>query len=306
MKLIVRQLSGLGNQLFQYAAGLYYSGLLNAELSIVTDPSQNAISHGHPRPFLLSHFAVTAKWREMTAAERVMFFLESRGLNPASRRALKRHVLLRWQHIQLLTEDVEQRFRFQTKLPVDVGAHTVYLFGYWQVHNIAEKISERLRHEFALRDQPTGQTLEVLRSIRNTENSVSLHIRRGDYTLASEGNVALPFKYYSNAMHYMKQRLTNPTFFVFSDDIKFAKENIDKNSPAVFVEHNDSLSAHEDLRLMSNCKHHIIANSTFSWWGAWLGTSKSKIVLAPRKWLVANCPTENDLIPSTWRLLDGT
>jgi hypothetical protein len=129
-------------------------------------------------------------------------------------------------------------------------------------------------------------------------------VRRGDYTLQVEGNVALPINYYARAIAQFKDILGNPTFFVFSDDIEFAKENLGKDISAVFVDHNDPLSAHEDLRLMSSCRHHIIANSTFSWWGAWLNGSDDKIVLAPRHWRVANCPAKNDLMPRSWRLLD--
>jgi Glycosyl transferase family 11 len=304
MKMIVRQLSGLGNQMFQYAAGLFYAAQCNAQICLITDPPQVSHSHGHPRPFLLSHFAITAQHRELNRADRLLFLTENRRLKPTVGPFLQRHILQNGLHIQIITESLEQRFRFQAELPINHRMQTIYLLGYWQVHNIAEKISADLRREFTFRDSPIGKNLESLRAIRNTENSVSLHIRRGDYTLQAEGNVALAIDYYARAIAHFQASLRNPTFFIFSDDINFAKENVSKDISAVFIDHNDPFFAHEDLRLMSSCRHHIIANSTFSWWGAWLNPSADKIVLAPRNWLVANCPVKNDLFPPSWRLMD--
>ncbi len=304
MKVIVRQLSGLGNQMFQYAAGLFYAAQCNAEMCLITDPPQVSHSHGHPRPFLLSHFAITAQHRELNKVDKLLLIMEHRRLKPVVGPFLQKHILQNGLRVQIIAESLQQRFRFQAKLPIDDKMRTIYLLGYWQVHNIADQISADLRKEFSFRDLPTGRNLELLRTIRRTENSVSIHIRRGDYTLPVEGNVALSIDYYARAIAQLKASLGSPTFFVFSDDINFAKENISKNISAVFIDHNDPLFAHEDLRLMSSCRHHIIANSTFSWWGAWLNPSVDKIVLTPRNWLVANCPADNDLIPPNWRRLD--
>jgi glycosyl transferase family 11 len=299
MKMIVRQLSGLGNQMFQYAAGLFYAAQCNAELSLITDPPHKSSSHGYPRPYLLPHFNITAPHRELNRIDKLLLLTENRRLKPTAGPFLQRRL-----HVQIVAESLEQRFRFQKELPINSYTHTIYLLGYWQVHNIAENISVDLRREFTFRDIPTGKNLEVLRTIRSTQNPVSIHIRRGDYTLQQEGNVALPIDYYVQAIANLRASVSNPTFFVFSDDVMFAKQHLAKHVSGVFIDHNDAFSAHEDLRLMSSCKHHIIANSTFSWWGAWLNSSADKIVLAPRDWLVANCPAKNDLFPRSWRLLN--
>jgi hypothetical protein len=304
MKMIVRQLSGLGNQMFQYAAGLYYAAKCNAHLSLIVDPPHKSHSYGDPRPYLLPHFSITAKHRKLNDVDRILLFTENRRVTPTLALFLRKYILQAGLRVQIVTETLEQRFRFQSELPVSRNMRTIYLLGYWQVHNIAEQISVQLRREFTFRNLPTGKNLELIRVIQNAENSVSIHIRRGDYTLAAEGNVALPIDYYSEAIANLRTSLRNPTFFVFSDDINFAKQHLSKNIPSVFIDHNDAFSAHEDMRLMSSCRHHIIANSTFSWWGAWLNPSVDKIVLAPRNWLVANCPAKNDLIPRTWRVLD--
>lgn len=284
--------------MFQYAAGMYYAKLYGARMSVAIDPPANANSHGHPRPFLLSQFAIDAPCHELTSFERFLILAEHRGIKQAT------GVVLRYGlHVQVATESVAQRFHFQPALPVHPGTRTLYLFGYWQVHDIAARIERELRVQFSFRDPPAGENAAVLRRIESADEPVSLHIRRGDYTLAVEGNVALQMDYYDRAIAEIRAAVRNPIFFVFSDDIGFAKNSLPADTPAVFVDHNDAFSAHEDLRLMSACKHHIIANSTFSWWGAWLNASTDKIVVAPRKWMVGNHSRYDDLFPTTWRLL---
>lgn len=299
MKLIVRQLSGLGNQMFQYAAGLFYAAQHNAKVHLVIDSPRHAHSHGHPRPFLLPHFSITAQHREVNAIDRLLLLTDHRCIRPVAG-----HLAQTLLSVRVVRETVAQRFQFQPTLAVNGRVRTAYLLGYWQVHNIADGISAELRREFAFRAAPTGINLDMLRLIRNSENPVSVHIRRGDYTLEAEGNVALSMDYYVRAMAHLKASLGNPTFFIFSDDIRFAREHLRNESYVVFIDHNDSLSAHEDLRLMASCRHHIIANSTFSWWGAWLNPNADKMVLAPRHWRVANCPDKHDLISPTWTLFE--
>lgn len=126
-----------------------------------------------------------------------------------------------------------------------------------------------------------------------------MHIRRGDYVsnsavLAHHG--LLTPAYYDEAVNVMSSKLETPTLFIFSDDIGWVKENLFDDLDVVFV---DSGSAELDLHLMSLCKHNIIANSTFSWWGAYLNTNMNKIVVAPKNWFSANINTD-DLIPAEW------
>jgi len=109
--------------------------------------------------------------------------------------------------------------------------------------------------------------------------------------------------YYNKGIEHIAQQIVDPTFFVFSDDILWAKNSIKINYPVTFVEHNTDETAHEDLRLMNHCKHHIIANSSFSWWGAWLCQNPEKIVVAPRKWFNTGSYDTKDLIPKSWKIL---
>lgn len=297
MQIIARQISGLGNQMFQYAAGRYYARRYNAQMRMVLDPEKNAISHGYPRPFLLSHFAITAPVREVSAFDRFVF-THQQWLKPVSA-AVKRSL-----GIQIFTEKIEQRYTFMPDLPLQKNVRILYLVGYWQAHRLADEIADELRAEFSFREPAQGKNLEILNKIRQCKNPISLHVRRGDYTLAAEGNIALPMDYYSRAIATCKERLGDPVFFVFSDDIAFTKEHLPRDIEAVFVDHNDDASSHEDLRLMSSCHHHIIANSTFSWWGAWLNPRTEKLVYAPKHWHLKPVSYYPDLLPPDWILAD--
>lgn len=131
-------------------------------------------------------------------------------------------------------------------------------------------------------------------------NSISIHIRRGDYASSERLQVIYglcPLNYYYTAINSISKAVKNPHFFVFSDDIGWAKQNLKITHPVKFIIGNKALV---DLCLMSQCKHHIIANSSFSWWGAWLSTNKNKIVYAPKQWFKKTKLIPHDLIPESW------
>lgn len=298
MQMIVRQISGLGNQMFQYAAGRYYAKRYGAQMRMAVDPPRNAMSHGYPRPFLLSNFAITAPAEEISSTDRLVL-MPRRWMKPVSI-ALKRSL-----GIQVITEKIEQRYTFMQDLPLQKDVQAIYLVGYWQAHRLVDEIADELRMEFSFKEPAQGRNLEILNQIRRSKNPVSLHVRRGDYTLAAEGNIALPIDYYSHAISVFREQLDDPTFFIFSDDISFTKEHLPRGLRAVFVDHNDASSSHEDLRLMASCHHHVIANSTFSWWGAWLNSRADKMVFAPRYWHLKPDSYYPDLLPSNWMLADS-
>ncbi len=304
MRIVVRQLSGLGNQLFQYAAGRYYASRYAASLRIAMDAPSNAHSHGFPRPFLLSAFAITAPFGPYTTFDRLI-------LNGRPALCPIIDPLRRTLRIQSFAEVFDQRHAFLPDLPLTPNLRTLYLSGYWQSWQPAAAVQDQLRTELQLRQPATGRNLETLNRIAATPTPVSLHIRRGDYTLAAEGNIALPLDFYTAAIALLRERLPDAHFFIFSDDIPFARANLPRTLPATFVDHNDSFTAHEDLRLMSACRHHILANSSFSWWGAWLGAhltapdhrQSQRLVIAPRHWTGGPDATFPGLFPPDWTLL---
>lgn len=297
VKIVIRGFCGLGNQLFQYAAGKYYAKRYGASMRILVDPARNAQCYGYPRPFLLSHFMIPAPMGERSFLDRV-FITNNARLRAASSQ------LRMASRTQLFIEPYADRYRFFRDIPLERNVETLYLVGYWQNHLLVEENADELRADLTLKDPPRGKTLEILERIRQSRNPVSLHIRRGDSMIPREGRVVLPMKYYSDVISIIKERLVDPGFFVFSDDMAFVKETLPHDRKMVFVEHNDDFSAQEDLRLMSSCHHHIIANSTFSWWGAWLNPRPDKIVIAPKHWFNTEDTYYPELLPPTWILAD--
>jgi Glycosyl transferase family 11 len=280
VKVVLREWGGLGNQLFQYAALRYYAKRYGADMHIAADPDWNAQCNGYPRPCLLSHFLVSAPLAERSMSDRIL--MSDRAWLKAAARPWKRTHM-----VQVFTEQVEQRYCFLRDLPLEPGVRTLYLRGYFQTSEMVEAVADELRVDLTLKEPAKGKNLELLRQIRRSRNPVSLHVRRGDSTLPWEGKVVLPMEYYAHAISTMRERFVDPDFFVFSDDMSFVKESLPRGARMVFVEHNDDFASHEDLRLMSACHHHIIANSTFSWWGAWLNSRAEKVVIAPRHWFLA-------------------
>lgn len=174
----------------------------------------------------------------------------------------------------------------------------VYLSGYWQSYKYFEDIRSILLEELELVDEVNDSNKKYLNLIRQT-NSISLHIRRGDYLLLQDtfGDICTD-EYYENAIQYIKEHVNNPVFFVFSNDPKWCKDRFGGEENFYVVDINDDEHGYWDLNLMKNCKHNIIANSSFSWWGAWLNDYKNRITIAPTKW-INNLETP-DIIPSEW------
>lgn len=297
MEIVVRQISGLGNQLFQYAAGLYYAKKYGGILRVATEPAERALSYGHPRPFLLKKLQITAPCSELTSLDRLAL-TRSKPLIPIS------FISNKIRSIQVVREPWAERYEFHPDLGIGRGNQTVFLVGYWQVHTIPDAIETDIRQEFSFVDPPAGKNRDAAARIQDAKTAVSLHIRRGDYTHPSEGNIALPISYYFKSVRAVQNSLDAPTFFVFSDDIAYAREHLPKDVDLVFVDHNDAATAQEDLRLMSLCEHHIIANSTLSWWGAWLNPNPEKMVIAPKYWRVGGCTETRDLFPCGWTQIE--
>ncbi|MHB8533843.1 MAG: alpha-1,2-fucosyltransferase [Sulfuricaulis sp.] len=180
----------------------------------------------------------------------------------------------------------------------------VYLDGYWQSEKYFSAIAHNIRREFTVASPQSGRNLE-LAAIMQDCVSVSVHIRRGDYISNPQTNRfhgVCDLDYYFRCISMAAEMTQYPHFFVFSDDLKWAQTNLKLTYPVTFIDNNGTVNAHEDLRLMSQCQHHIIANSSFSWWGAWLNARTDKIVFAPKCWLAAEGHQKktNSIIPDTW------
>ena len=180
----------------------------------------------------------------------------------------------------------------------------IYLDGFWQSEKYFSDIEGILRQEFALKNTQTALFHQIAEKIEGTR-SVSLHVRRGDMANHPETNRlhgTCSLDYYDRAIEYMIERIYQPHFFIFSDDPEWVKDNLNLNCLSTIVSYGDLLQDYEELHLMSRCQNHIIANSSFSWWGAWLNPKIDKLVVAPNNWFGAFVSDHDtkDLIPETW------
>lgn len=178
----------------------------------------------------------------------------------------------------------------------------ICLEGYWQNENYFIDISTLVRKNFQFVPLQNDKNIQLEKIITNCE-SVSVHFRRGDYITnkhAENFHGICSMEYYMNAIELIEAEVKNPIYFIFSDEIGWVKQNFSTNRKTVFIEGNKDNISFEDLRLMSRCKHNIIANSSFSWWGAWLNVNKEKIVIAPNRWFESEEHKLNDIVPESW------
>jgi Glycosyl transferase family 11 len=297
MQVVVKQSSGLGNQLFQYAAGRCLAKRYGATLRIAHQLPHLLHSLGHPRSVLLQHFAIAAPVRESSYLDRLVVTDQPRLQQVArlGRRLAK---------IQVVRQSPE-RCQLHQEIRIRPDVRTVYLHGFWQDYSLVREVESELRRELSLIEPLRGRNLEVAKRIAAARNPVSLHLRRGDYAPFFGSHMMLPMAYYEHAISHILNQERQSTFFVFSDDVAFARDWLRGDPRFVVVDHNDEAAAHEDLRLMSLCRHHIIANSTFSWWGAWLNPCCDKQVIAPARWLGFDTAKTPIACPE-WTLLDAS
>lgn len=244
-----------------------------------------------PRRFALDRFAISG----IKAARYEVALVNDRGtsrLRTAAVSAVQR--LLRYSVFR------ERFFHFDPE--VLCLPNKVYLEGYWQSERYFAEHTEDIRREFTMKQPCLGRNRELADAIASV-NAVSLHVRRGDYVTDAKTNAAhgvCAVDYYCKAADMIARAVENPVFFLFSDEPEWVAANLDLRYPVVHIGHNGD-APHEDLRLMSQCRHHIIANSSFSWWGAWLSANPDKIVIAPKRWFNDPAINTDDLTPAGWQ-----
>lgn len=295
--IIVRLGGGLGNQLFQYALGRHLSIIHQRELRIDTSGYTSTI--GDPqkgiRTFALSHFTIEAK---PASLNELALFRHKRTIVDKVINKLGRFGA--YYKKAYIIEPENLHFKFDEDLLSASLKDPVYIEGYWQSEKYFIDIEDVIRGEFSFVDQQDQKNSEMLEKI-NSVNSVALHIRHGDNaTAVAQNHGVLPLSYYKEAIRKIAESVTDPHFFIFSDDPVWAQNNLKLEFPAEFVTHNGDEKNYEDLRLMSSCKHHIVGNSTFSWWGAWLGKKSNQIVIAPRHYHIGHDVSKLDFYPDRW------
>lgn len=190
----------------------------------------------------------------------------------------------------------EQSSLFEKEVMKPAG-NLRFIWGGWHSEKYFADVSDEVRTAFTFDEKKLEvESLKILESIKSS-NSVSLHIRRGDYVKHSAFDGICTMDYYEEAMKYVEVKVSKPQYFIFSDDTQWAKEHFDKPNMKV-VEGHSGDEAWKDLYLMSQCKHNINANSTFSWWAAWLNPNHEKMVMVPSRFNNLNKPHE--IYPDSW------
>ena len=287
--IIVKIIGGLGNQLFQYALGRAAAYRKNTLLKMDINSFKTYTLHKYALSNfnIIESFATEEEIRNMTNTNGIKYW-------PS-----KFKHLFKPYHAKSFVK--ESDFAFDPNimnLPTDV-----YLDGYWQSEKYFYDIRNILLEDFSPLIPFDKKNRQYIESIINV-NSISIHVRRRDYisnpqTFSCHG--VCDKEYYKSAISFFSNKIKKPHFFIFSDDIEWTKNNFKLNYPAEFMDYNLINNKNcNDLFLMSYCKHNIIANSSFSWWAAWLNRNPNKIVVAPKKWF--NDPNINtkDLIPESW------
>jgi len=294
--IIVKLKGGLGNQMFQYAMARAVAYRSNLPIKLDMEYFENGGLH----PYWLGNFNII---EDFATEDDIKQFKPSRRQAIAFAVYKIKEKFFPWYSWNKNRIIKERSFSFDPDI-LKIR-ESVYFDGYWQSEKYFADISHIIRCEFTIKYEPDSANRQMLKKIDDT-NSVSLHVRREDYvtnprTLQVHGVLSLD--YYMNALDLIAEKIEEPHIFVFSDDISWVKKSLKAALPLYFVEYNEKGQDYEDLRLMSRCKHHIIANSSFSWWGAWLSENPHKIVIAPKQWFSKERMKkrgESNIIPKDW------
>lgn len=291
---IIRLAGGLGNQLFQYAVGRALTVQMNEELRL--DCSSFDIEQ--KRSYRLGHFRIRAG----IANREDIYHVRSIKLFGVSIPPRQSFILEHLKTAYHRRTVIETNFHYNRNFWRI--SSPVYLTGYWQSEKYFRKIRDVLLTDITLKDDLSREDKAVLQAIRSSI-SVSVHVRRGDFVSDKRVNAlhgVCSKEYYQRGMERIKRKIDDPHFFIFSDDYSWVRANLAIEHSVTLVNHNGPTRDFADLILMKSCSHHIIANSSFSWWGAWLSSEKHrKVVIAPSKWFSSSDRNTKDLLPSSWQ-----
>jgi len=294
--IIVNIIGGLGNQMFQYAFGYATSKENNTKIKL----DVRGFDAYSLRAYELGLFNIEENLELQSTYSFLLNQLNGKNNSPlskASRKVLRR--LLRF-----------TKFYYQENkdYTFDEGVFNIkidtYFYGYWQNEKYFKKYRKELLEVFTLKNLHS-KTIEYQQQIIKSE-AVSLHIRRGDYVndaFTNSVHGVCDIEYYKRAVMEVLKSKKQAHFFIFSDDLDWTKGNLDFIENKTFVRLESNISDHEEMYLMSQCKYNIVANSSFSWWGAWLNQNSDKKVIAPKKWFKEGKLNSKNIIPNSWMRL---
>ena len=284
--IIVKLKGGLGNQMLQYATGLAVASAQCEELKldIIGYDDPRYVNANTPRQYRMFPFNLSASIATTNEVEKARnpFGIFSKLLRAFSQRVLKKHYV-----------DYDASL-FKKK--------NNYLEGYFQSEKNFINVKSKILKEFSLKKEFESDVFCAAKNIIDKERSVSVHLRRGDYVSDATTNSihgVCSRDYYDQAISLIRTKVDTPIFYFFSDDIDWVKKEFGERPDFVFVS-NPNLEDYEELMLMSSCAHNIIANSSFSWWGAYLNQNVGKMVIAPKKWVNTQPDPHPNIVPEGW------
>ena len=308
--ILVQLTGGLGNQMFQYAFARALQDKTNFEIKLDITELENP-----DRPYALHHFRINQTMVLPLEASRNA--ISKTGGRIAIRR-LAQVLVDQVGILDGLKNRVKARLNLRPELCIApnmfhlipallnprriVIRNGMILRGYWQNEAYFVGIERQLRKEFSFREPLGKQNLELAEFLEHRDNAISVHVRRGDYVhnprAAKLHGGICDRSYYEEAAKILTKRVRSPVFYVFSDEPKWVADNLSLPGKTVLVDWNQGDNSFRDMQLMSLCSHNIIANSTFSWWGAWLNKNPRKTVVAPREWFRGR--SDIGIVPSSW------
>jgi len=293
MKLIVMA-GGLGNQMFRYALALSLRHKGN-KVSLFLPLQKESKTYGHQGFELSKLFKIEVC--EGAFSRLYTWFVEIAGLT--QKVFPKKYRVYIYKFIGIHIHSEPEFFKY-SRCVFEEKHRNELLIGTWQSEKYFEDIRETVAKAFEFDEKLLSLKTKELSKLIGSKESVFIHIRRGDYLSAQyieEFTGVCTTEYYSLALKYITDKVENPLYYIFTDDKEWVKAHFAVGD-AVFVDFNQGVNSWQDMYLMSQCKHGIIANSTFSWWGAWLNTNPRKVVIAPKRWIKSI--EQDDFVPGSW------
>lgn len=301
--IITKLYGGLGNQMFQYAAGLSLAKRTGQKLKLdITALSNYSLHQNYQFDKIFNHnFEIASKLDCLM----VLKYQYKRGVHGS--------IAIAPNHKYGLTRTLIRQNTFNYWEGFERLKGSKYLAGYWQSEKYFRFAKDDVYKHFNFKEFEKETNTTRILNIKK-ENSVFIHIRRGDYVSdpkTKEFHGICGYNYYKSAIKLIKKNIDNPLFFIFSDDPEEAKRIIGESKNIDYIQDNQGLYSYNDLHLMSHCRHHILANSSFSWWGAWLSRYRyakkgKQITIAPDRWLLkANEEIEDIYNPEWIKLKDS-
>jgi hypothetical protein len=287
--IVVALKGGLGNQLFQYAIARRLAEDTGQPFKL----DLTAYQYDSGRRYALGPFSVRGEIASEADIRRVKPLVKDAGRHSPS---------ILWNYLRYSKTWVQERTPYTYDPSIVRPRRDVYLDGYWANEGYFASIEPIVRREFTVRAEPDRANAAMAREIASV-TSVCVHVRRGDYAsdpATQKFHGLAPVRYYERAVERLTKTVRDPHLFVFSDDADWTKEHLRLGYSTTYVTHNAPDKDYEDLRLMAACRHHVIANSSFSWWGAWLAKQQGQIVVAPEKWLNEPSIDTRGATPARW------